>query len=497
MAGGGARNGSSSFSSMAGEQKFDAKYPAVGEHWTRHLETMQNKLDEFELRDARREKKTQDMVERSAQMQMQVDECMNAKESMRVVSAKQQTAIGELQVTWRLMLKELEVVFKQELLDTTKEVERKHSDIEAAINKQLSNQTEFMAKIERRREALEQRVTEANGESREALKEVFKMLKGIEDSQRVSAEEMEKQLQAVQYIELENRNVATEAQSRVEARCEDVEGKLLQMTSAVQAVETLGSNIHTQLRENGGLGSGVVDPTQMEARIERAVIDQVLLRMNQQHTDMEQRVETRLHNSIQMKIAEREAIATNTNVAQFNAPAASAPTAEVATSAVPASPSAAEKSTGNTASGTIFESSQPFTTTDVPHMSLTSYVLQRVAKHANSTTATAGSKQAIGPSLIDSTTSARVPFKELPNKVRAVGAALAQAGFSKGKVLAIVAPNMPEYVLALHAAVALGGSVALIEWRQPAAERVRQLRAVAPWGVVTMPSLAEVGGLLV
>jgi hypothetical protein len=72
MVGGGSRvsNGSSFASST--EQKFDVKYPAVGEHWTRHLEAMQNKLDEFELRDARREKKVQDIIERNAQMQMQV-----------------------------------------------------------------------------------------------------------------------------------------------------------------------------------------------------------------------------------------------------------------------------------------------------------------------------------------------------------------------------------------------------------------------------------------
>jgi acyl-CoA synthetase (AMP-forming)/AMP-acid ligase II len=86
----------------------------------------------------------------------------------------------------------------------------------------------------------------------------------------------------------------------------------------------------------------------------------------------------------------------------------------------------------------------------IPDVSFTSFVLQHAEQHAD-TVATVD---------IEGRTS--YTYAELASAVRRAAAGLHALGFGHGDVLAMLAPNVPEYPIAYHAAVMAGGSVMAI-----------------------------------
>jgi len=95
--------------------------------------------------------------------------------------------------------------------------------------------------------------------------------------------------------------------------------------------------------------------------------------------------------------------------------------------------------------GTVVHTSKhalTFTDLDSP---LTDFVLRRAAASASSPGA---------PALVDGPSGRTITYGELGPLVRAAACGLAGAGLGKGQVLAILAPNLPEYAatpLAKHA----------------------------------------------
>ncbi|MFD7660195.1 AMP-binding protein [Actinosynnema sp. NPDC059797] len=87
---------------------------------------------------------------------------------------------------------------------------------------------------------------------------------------------------------------------------------------------------------------------------------------------------------------------------------------------------------------------------EIPDTSLTSFVLERAGRHGD----------AVAIVDVDGTT--RYTYAELVTAVRRAAAGLRARGFGKGDVLAVLAPNVPEYPVVVHAAVAAGGAVVVL-----------------------------------
>jgi acyl-CoA synthetase (AMP-forming)/AMP-acid ligase II len=86
----------------------------------------------------------------------------------------------------------------------------------------------------------------------------------------------------------------------------------------------------------------------------------------------------------------------------------------------------------------------------VPEVSLPAYVLADAEARGDK------------PALIDGPTGRELSYADLVRAVRSLAAALAERGFGRGDVLALCAPNTPEYAVVFHAVAALGGAITTI-----------------------------------
>src|SRR5919108_1414659 len=121
----------------------------------------------------------------------------------------------------------------------------------------------------------------------------------------------------------------------------------------------------------------------------------------------------------------------------------------------------------------------PLGDVDVPAATLPAFVLEHAEER--------GDRAAI----VDGPTGRVVSHGDVARGVRSLAAALAARGFGKGDVLALCAPNTPEYAIAFHAAAALGGIVTTINPAYTAEEIGFQLRDAAARVVVAGASFAD------
>ena len=96
----------------------------------------------------------------------------------------------------------------------------------------------------------------------------------------------------------------------------------------------------------------------------------------------------------------------------------------------------------------IFHSPHPAVT--IPDVSITDYVLRNAARLKNKA------------ALIDGVTGRTYSYDELAQQIQQVAAGFAAHGLSKGDVLAIYSPNVPEYAIAFHAAATLGVATTMV-----------------------------------
>jgi acyl-CoA synthetase (AMP-forming)/AMP-acid ligase II len=122
----------------------------------------------------------------------------------------------------------------------------------------------------------------------------------------------------------------------------------------------------------------------------------------------------------------------------------------------------------------IFTSPHP--RVDVPDISLTSYVLQRAEQHAGKV------------ATVDVSGGRQYTYGELAAAVRRAAAGLHARGFRKGDVLAMLAPNVPEYPFAFHAAAMAGGTVVVLNPLDTAEDLATHLNEAGARLLVTMPS---------
>jgi len=96
--------------------------------------------------------------------------------------------------------------------------------------------------------------------------------------------------------------------------------------------------------------------------------------------------------------------------------------------------------------------------------------------------------------VIDGPTGRSYTYGRLYDLTRRVAGGLAAGGFGKGDVLAIMAPNMPEYAIAFHAAALLGGISTTINPTYTAEEVEYQLNDAGAKLLVTVSQFLETGG---
>ncbi|MDT5295095.1 MAG: hypothetical protein QOJ76_1975 [Acidobacteriota bacterium] len=125
----------------------------------------------------------------------------------------------------------------------------------------------------------------------------------------------------------------------------------------------------------------------------------------------------------------------------------------------------------------IFRS--PLPEVEIPEATLSEFVFSRAAEFADK------------PALIDGVSGRVLTYAQLVRAVRSAAAGLARRGFEKGDVMAILSPNLPEYVVAFHAVATLGGVVTPINPLYTVEEVAKQLADAGAKYLVTIPPLLE------
>lgn len=120
----------------------------------------------------------------------------------------------------------------------------------------------------------------------------------------------------------------------------------------------------------------------------------------------------------------------------------------------------------------------PFPDLTIPNLPFTDVVLGRDGAYADR------------PALVDGVSGRALTFGDLREQVRRVAAGLSRRGIAKGDVVAIWAPNMPEYAVVLHAVARLGAILTTINPAYTVAETAFQLRDAGAGTLVTTAELA-------
>ncbi|GAA1289224.1 AMP-binding protein [Saccharothrix xinjiangensis] len=116
---------------------------------------------------------------------------------------------------------------------------------------------------------------------------------------------------------------------------------------------------------------------------------------------------------------------------------------------------------------------------EIPDTSLTSFVLERAARHGDAV------------AIVDVDGATRYTYAELVTAVRRAAAGLRARGFGRGDVLAVLAPNVPEYPIVVHAAVAAGGAVVVLNPLDTADDLAARLTEAGARLLVTVPAEAD------
>jgi len=126
---------------------------------------------------------------------------------------------------------------------------------------------------------------------------------------------------------------------------------------------------------------------------------------------------------------------------------------------------------------TIIES--PHEDVEIPDADITSFVFQDAADRADK------------PALIDGPSGRTLTYGELTGAIRALASGLAAGGFSKGDVLAVYMPNLPEYAIAFHGATSAGGKATTMNPLYTANEVAHQLEDSGAKLLVTVGPFLE------
>lgn len=117
----------------------------------------------------------------------------------------------------------------------------------------------------------------------------------------------------------------------------------------------------------------------------------------------------------------------------------------------------------------------------IPHgVPFTEYILEHAGKYGDK------------PAFVDGVTGATITYAELGPRVSAVMDALTKSGFNRGDVLCLHLPNCPEYMIAVWAVAALGGTTTTANPMYTAEELSHQLKDSNAKFLITAAGLADV-----
>ena len=120
----------------------------------------------------------------------------------------------------------------------------------------------------------------------------------------------------------------------------------------------------------------------------------------------------------------------------------------------------------------------PWPDPDLPDVSLTAFLLAGAAERAGH------------PAVVDAVSGRSLTYGELAHQVERVAAGFAAQHLRKGDVVAILAPNSPEWLVACHGAIAAGGVVSGLNPLWSADEVAAQIHDSAARFLVTIGPLA-------
>src|SRR4051812_23980873 len=123
----------------------------------------------------------------------------------------------------------------------------------------------------------------------------------------------------------------------------------------------------------------------------------------------------------------------------------------------------------------IFRS--PLPDVEIPDVSLASFVLGNAPRFADR------------PALVDGVSGRVMTYAELQRDVRRAASALARRGLTKGDVVAIFSPNLPEWIVAFYAVATLGAIVTPVNPLYTIEEVTKQLKDAGAKFIFTIPQL--------
>jgi acyl-CoA synthetase (AMP-forming)/AMP-acid ligase II len=121
----------------------------------------------------------------------------------------------------------------------------------------------------------------------------------------------------------------------------------------------------------------------------------------------------------------------------------------------------------------IIRSSYP--DVEIPEVSITEFVLGRASERGDK------------PAFIDGTSGRSISYRQLVDLVRRVACGLAVHGMSRGDVLGVYSPNVPEYAAAFHGAASLGGIATTVNPLYTPRELAQQLNDAQASYLLTVP----------
>ncbi len=124
--------------------------------------------------------------------------------------------------------------------------------------------------------------------------------------------------------------------------------------------------------------------------------------------------------------------------------------------------------------------SSPLPEVDIPNVTITAHVLRRAAE--------LGDRVAIR----DAGGTSSYTYTELSKAIHCLAGGLAERGIGPGKVVGLMAPNLPEYAVVFHGVAVAGGAVTTINPTYGAQEVGHQLKDAGASILFTIPMFAEV-----
>ena len=121
----------------------------------------------------------------------------------------------------------------------------------------------------------------------------------------------------------------------------------------------------------------------------------------------------------------------------------------------------------------------PLPAVSIPETALTPYILERAARRAEKT------------AFIDAATGRTMTYSEFEDAVRRQAGGWLDRGLAKGEVVAVMAPNCPEYGVLFHAVALAGGVITTVNPTYTAGEVHHQLVDAGATRLVTVPMFVE------